>query len=332
MKSDMHENESSLVPLHYSPYISLINEILQKKSLFSIPSKHVLQIAAADIAQQVAQEFRKREGTSHELPALFAYTLGTRAATVHLDSEQAVNEMGKAVETLRKTISTQLAETIEASTLPTGAPQEYVEGLPFPIESVQGKVPTGLHYPFLDAQKLNKRRIHLQSRNTRSAASLTRYRGHKLTIVLEGIEDFENDLIAGFLTLLQGQGATPDEIAEVQPFLEQSQQDPISELARLKKLIKEETLGKIKVAVCWWFWDEVVKAMEQDPAASADKQAGMKEMRRQLRMLDRFRHVLQDPSWADTDFQVSYAGEELICVPSLRVLRDTMYFPLAQKQ
>ncbi len=129
MKSDMNESISSLVFLEYPPYIKLMHEIVQQQqSLFTIVSKQVLQVATAQVAQQVVQQVNVRKKTRKELPPLFPYTLGTRAATVHLDGEQAVNEMIKAVETLRTTIRTQLASAITQSTLPVGTPDAYIQG------------------------------------------------------------------------------------------------------------------------------------------------------------------------------------------------------------
>src|SRR5439155_2428234 len=100
-------------------------------------------------------------------------------------------------------------------------------------------VPQGLYYPFLTPQMFTKRRVHVHSRTSRPADSSLRYRGHKLSITLERTGSFEDDLIDGFSLLLQGQGAAPHEIAEVRSVLEQSKSDPNSELARLKKLVKE---------------------------------------------------------------------------------------------
>ncbi len=312
MKSDMHESVSSLVTVNYSPYIKLLQEIVQRSPLFTV-SQQVLQIASADVAFQIAQQVTAREGTRKALPAMFSYTLGTSMATVHLDGEQTLSDLGKQIEALRELIKTKLIDAITSSTLPLGIPDEYIGKLPLRLTALHNLVPRGLHYPFLTPQMFTKRRVHVHSRDSRPADSSIRYRGHKLSITLERTSTFEDDLIDGFCLLLQGQGATPSEIAEVRAVLQQSKQDSTSELARLKKLVKEETLGKIKGEACWRFWNEVVEAMARSyprlPSVSSDEQEGLAEMRRQLRMLTRFRHVLQNPAWSDTDFQVTYVDE-----------------------
>jgi len=312
MKSDMYESASSLAIVNYAPYLKLLNEIVQHAPLFTV-SRQALQIASANVAFQVAQEAKAREGTRQALPALFPYTLGTRMATVHLEGEQALNEMGKQVEGARELIKTKLAQAITSATLPFGNAEGYIRELPVPLRNLHRSIPHGLHYPFLDPQKLSKRRVHIHAHDSRPAASSIRYRGHKLSITLEQTASFEDNLIDGFCLLLQGQGATPNEVAEVRAVLQQSKQDPSSELARLKKLVKEETLGKIKGEACWRFWAEVVEAMARThprlPSVSPDEQAGLSEMRRQLHLLMRFRQMLADPAWADTDFQVTYEDE-----------------------
>jgi hypothetical protein len=312
MKSDMHESVSSLAPVNYSPYIKLLQEIVQHSPLFTVSQK-VLQVEAANVAFQTAQQMKAREGTRKALSPLFSFTLGTRMATVHLDGERTLSDVGKQVEVLRELIKTQLDDAIRSSTLPLGKPEDYIGRLPFPLKALHRSTPQGLHYPFLTAQAFTKRRVHIHSQASHPADSSIRYRGHKLSIILERTGTFEDDLIDGFCLLLQGQGATPDEIAEVRAVLEQGKQDPASELARLKKLAKEETLGKIKGEACWRFWNEVVEAMTRSyprfPSVSPDEQEGLAEMRRQLRMLTRFRQVLQNPAWSDTDFQVSYMDE-----------------------
>src|SRR5579884_1927028 len=111
MKSDMYESASSLVPVNYVPYLKLLQEVVQGASLFTV-SKGMLHISSADAAFQVVEQMKVREGTRRELPALFPYTLGTRMATVHLDGEQALNEMGKQIEALRDLIKTKLNDAV----------------------------------------------------------------------------------------------------------------------------------------------------------------------------------------------------------------------------
>jgi hypothetical protein len=323
MKSEMHESESSLAPVDYEPYLKLLQEVVEKfASLFTF-SPLALQIQSANLALQVANEFKKREGTRKALPPLFPYSLGTRMATIHLAGEQehSLNKFGKHIEAIRDLLLKKYSEVYEASSLTQSTLEEFFQSLMFPLArldceqpkkaGIPGK-PDKLHYPFSAKQKLSKRRVHVHTHATRPDKSTIRYRGHKLSIKLSQTGHFDDDLIEGFCQLAQAPqfGATPAEVVEMRTSLQQGKQDPTSELARLKKLVREETLGKLKEEAGWRFWSAVLDDMEQVqrrlPATSDRERKGLEEMRRQLRMLTRFRTMLHDPQYGDTDFDVRY--------------------------
>ena len=71
MKSEMHESASSLAPVDYEPYLKLLQEVVEQSSSPFLFSPRALQIQSADLAFQVANEFKKREGTRKELAPLF---------------------------------------------------------------------------------------------------------------------------------------------------------------------------------------------------------------------------------------------------------------------
>ena len=123
---------------------------------------------------------------------------------------------------------------------------------------------------------------------------------------------FKDNLIDGFCLLLQAEGASQGEIAEVRAVLQQGRDDPGSELERLQKLVKEETLEKSRERLAGGFgarssmiWRALMLVFIYFP----DETAGLTELRRQLRILTRFRQMLIDPSKGTTDFQGSYADE-----------------------
>lgn len=323
MKSEMHESASSLTPIDYEPYLKLLQEVVEQSSSSFTFSPQALQIQSADLAFQVAQEFKKREGTRKELAPLFPSSLRTRMATIHLagEQEQSLNKFGKHVEAIRDLLLKKCSEAYVSSTLTQGTLEEFFQSLAFSLAvldceqpkkpGIPGK-PHKLHYPFSAKQQLSKRRVHVHTHATRPAKSTIRYRGHKLSIKLSQTGHFDDDLIEGFCQLAQAPrfGATQAEVREMRTSLQQSKQDPTSELARLKKLVREETLGKLKGEAGWRFWPAVLDDMEQVhrrlPATSDQERNGLAEMRRQLHMLDRFRAMLQNPQYADPDFDVRY--------------------------
>jgi hypothetical protein len=314
MKSDMKESDSPLVFVHYRPYLQLALEVLQKQPLFTITPKE-LTIAIAKIALQTTQEVHQRKNSRQAVPPLYSYTIGTRLATIHLDSEQELHELGKLIMALRDEMKNQLITTVTSSTLRLGTPNEYIQNLSTPLTQFQAKnAPFGLSYPFQDPQNLKKRRIHIRSKATRPSAATIRYRGHKLTITLEGIGDFTEDLIDGFCNLLQAMPSiTSQDLAEVRKVLLDRKDDPASELAKLRKLIKEETLGKIKVDASWYFLIHLCEVMEKYHQHLAtvppQENAGLQELRRQLQMFARFRLFLKETKLPETAYQVRYAGE-----------------------
>ncbi|HZT34682.1 MAG TPA: hypothetical protein VFA15_02090, partial [Nitrososphaera sp.] len=276
MKSEMHESASSLAPVNYEPYLKLLQEVVEQSSSPFTFSPRALQIQSADLAFQIANEFKKREGTRKELTPLFLYSLGTRMATIHLagDQEQSLNKLGKHIEAIRDLLLKKYSEVYAASPLTQGALEEFFQSLTFPLAEldceqpkkpgIPGK-PDKLHYPFSAKQQLSKRRVHVHTHATRPEKSTVRYRGHKLSIRLSQTGQFDDDLIEGFCQLAQAPkfGATPAEVTEMRTSLLQSKQDPTSELARLKKLVREETLGKLKGEAGWRFWSAVLDDMEQ---------------------------------------------------------------------
>jgi len=322
MKNDMYEGASSLTPINYEPYLKVVQDVVaQNPSLFLV-SAGMLQIQSADVALQVAQEIKKREGTRKELPPLFPCTFGTRMVTVHLagEQEQSLNRLGKQIEAIRDLLCKKYAEAYTAASLPQATLDAFFASLAFPLATVDcgqpgkrgvpGK-PHALHYPFSETQHLSKRRVHLHTQATRPEKSTVRYRGYKLSIKLSQTGHFEDDLIEGFCQLAQTPAfaATPADVREMRTCLQQSKDDPGSELARLRKLVREETLGKLKGEAGWRFWAAVldeIEELQRSVTPSEQERQGLAHMRKQLRMLERFRAILYDPQCPDTAFEVRY--------------------------
>lgn len=328
MQNEMGENITPLVAVDYTPHLRLLLEALNNQPVFEI-QPNALTLRVADIASAVvglASE-RKNARRSKPLAAPFAYTIGTTTATVYHEDEQAVHSFGRLIEQLRAVLLTKANDALASSMLTSTSLSEYVIGLTTHMQQLSSEKPAGLHYPFAQPQTLQKRRMHLRSQKTRPTNSTAiRYRGHKLTITLENATSFDDDIIEALCTVLQERSASDEEIAETRAVLTRRKDDPTSEIARLKKLAKEESLGRLKMEAGLRFLRHLTTEMSTYQQAGTTPQRereGLGELQRFLHMLERFRAFLDDPSRGDSDYQVSYA-DHIFNIRSLFARSDSL--------
>jgi len=273
MQNEMGENTTSLVAVDYTPHLRLLLEALNNQPVFEI-QPNALTIRVDDITSVVVRlaSERKNAPRSKPLAAPFAYTIGTTTATVHHEDEQAIHSFGRLIEQLRAVLLTKANDALAASTLTSTSLSEYIIGLTTQMQQLSSEKPAGLHYPFVQPQTLQKRRMHLRSQKTRPNASAIRYRGHKLTITLENATSFDEDIIEALCTVLQERSASDEEIAETRAVLTRRKDDPTSEIARLKKLAKEESLGRLKMEASLRFLRQLTTEMSTYQQSTATNQ------------------------------------------------------------
>lgn len=311
MRNEMIESGTPLATVDYLPHLNLLLDVLKQQDIFAFQPR-ALTIKAAEVATLVARRpFEpKKNGRLAPFPVPFAYSIGTKMATVNLEDEQALFTFGRRIEEIRALLLTQMQKTFDASALGVTSLQEYLVGLARPLQKFTAEKIEGLRYPFEKELGLSKRRMHLRSYNTRPAASEVRYRGHKLTISLENATSFPDDLIQALCTVMEEENLSEEEILEGRAVLKRSVADPTSEISRLQQLAEEEALGRMKmeasIRFLTHFCNEMAAFQQSQRAPLEEHREGLAELQRQLRMLGRFRAFLNDPGVQDSAYQIGY--------------------------
>lgn len=223
MRNEMIESGTPLVPVDYIPHLNLLLDALKQQEIFEFQPR-ALTINVAKIAAQVAHTPYERKNSSKQTSLVppFAYSMGTKMATVNLEDEQALSTFGKRIEEIRALLLEQANKALSSSTLGSTPLQEYLVGLALPLRKFTALQPDGLRYPFGQEQKLSKRRMHLRSHSTRPTVREIRYRGHKLTISLERATQFADDIIQALCTVMTEQDFSEEEVVETRAVLRRS--------------------------------------------------------------------------------------------------------------
>ena len=223
----LSEDNNSLSRLDYDPVLANILRHIQENKLFDwAENEQQIILQAHQIAQKVAIE-------NIEYPLFAEY--GTRSATINL-TEQSERSFAQKIQQIYKVISNQLSET------QLKLPSLVREQSTLRLEKQPNQL--GFSYHFPGYPHLVQKRLSLQSSNKGSDAAL---KLHLLTVTVKNINSFTNELKQSISNLYANE-FPPDaqEQEDIQQELENQYKKPDSSFYKLRNLVFEETVGKLK--------------------------------------------------------------------------------------
>lgn len=299
--STLEEGEGNLAPVHYEALVNAIIKALATSPkatlrIQSTPESTSLRCDIDLIAEDVAKQFAK----SNRFP--FENKGGTQSASVYLPTTMERQAFSKQIESLAVALLTQLNAQLEAQpdkqTL-----AHVVERLLTPMESFSGQRIEGLSYPLKNSYPLEKRRLHLQP--VKKATSDPWLKGHIVTIRVENITTFRQQISQGIDTWLEQEGCEQIDREAVSETLAMMAENPGSPLRKLQASVVREAFARIQreAKVCYLAY--LYNGMKQWKKQNReDARNLLRVLIKRLRLIDAFIHQPK----SDAYFQVSYQG------------------------
>ncbi|HVB20553.1 MAG TPA: hypothetical protein VNG51_01225 [Ktedonobacteraceae bacterium] len=257
---------------------AIMHNLKKTERLFSIRDESVtfdIDKLADAVAQQLA--------SSNRYP--FENRDGTTQAAIHMPTTAQKEEFSEQFERL---ILQELRTSFERAlhTLPGKNPesrsiQTYVTRLPksiatFSTPRLSDKTKTGLKYELDKENPFEKQRLHIQPKQS---GNEPRLKGHKLTIQVQDIQNFDRQLINGICNYLKTQGADEEEIEEAKETLQLMANKEDSSFSMLRKIFIRESLARVQRSARVSYLVYLYKAMSARRISDPKKQTGLNLLR-----------------------------------------------------
>jgi ribosomal protein S20 len=160
-------------------------------------------------------------------------------------------------------------------------------------------------YPFLPHQGLQKQRLSFNSEN---AANKELLKVHKLTITVQNTRNFNRHLQQGLEHYINEQfsSASAGEKEDIEYILEDLEKETNSDFYRLRDIVNQETLGKLKKQAQINYLEFLHENINIGISAGyAEGAIYLQDLIRRLKLIEEY---INDTTKADGDYLVNYAG------------------------
>lgn len=299
MKNSLEERDDTLATVDYTALLKDILAVVKTQASAFQAEKTCLRLDLDAIALAVAHKAKAMNPP-------FTNIFGTTHATVNFEDLKVNHTFNKQIEDVRGLVRSHLEKTIEKMQQGLSL-EDYVASLIAEATAFQGDTPDHFNYPFNEIKLLSKRRLHLRSQKA-GGADDARLKGHKLTIVVKGLRDFESELIDGLCNKMEEVcNCTPKVLEVTREVLKRRLDDSSSELSILRRVLHKESLGRLQKEAKVRYLEFLLAGMEQWKNKEEEAQ-GLNYLRtlvRRLRLLEAF---INDETKDDAEYQVSYSG------------------------
>lgn len=298
--SNLREDGNDLVKLNYSDFLGKVLEVLNSdtsQQLFKVSEdRKRLLMNVDELAYQVSQ-------LSINYPLLdIRKSYGTKCASINFIegtektfSEQLHLIQAKIKELLENSLTRKNGQSISI--------QEYIETIATPLDELKGNVTNNgisFNYPF-DQQytDLQKQRLTLP-KDPQDTNPLLRL--HKLSITVKQPTSFLSELRNSLENYIEMkfEDEKDDLIDDILKPLFENQEKEDNDIYRLKKLMREEALGKIKKAASIKYLEFLYEQVKNDQDA-----VYLKDLIRRLKLIEPY---INDETKSDEYYEVYYQG------------------------
>ncbi|MGI9061694.1 MAG: hypothetical protein ACR2H5_24330 [Ktedonobacteraceae bacterium] len=262
----------NLSVVDYRNIFEAITRILKSdERLFTIQDTSVT-FDVDKLADAVAHQF----AASNHYP--FENKDGTSLATIHMatiSQKEAFSEQFERliVQELRASFENALLQQKpEYSSIPA-----FIRRLPKPITTfstprLSNETKSGLKYELDKEHPFEKQRLHIQPKHS---GNEPRLKGHKLTIQVQDIKNFDQQLMDGICSYLKTQAVDEDDIDDAKETLQLMAQKEDSSFAMLRAVFIRESLARIQRSAKVSYLTYLYKAMKARRITDPKKQAGI---------------------------------------------------------
>ncbi|MDJ0582655.1 hypothetical protein [Crocosphaera sp.] len=293
--SNLREDGNDLVKLNYSDFLGKVLEVLNSdtsQQLFKISEDNKRLLMNVDeLAYQVSQ-------LSINDPFI-SQPFGTKCASINFieGTEKTFSEQLHLIQAkVKELLKNELKQDISI--------ENYLEKIAVPLENLKGKVNDNISFNYPFDQKytnLQKQRLTLP-KDEQNILPLLRL--HKLSITVKQPTRFLNELRSSLKNYVEihFEEEKEDLIEDILEPLFENQDKDNNDIYKLKKLMKEESLGKIKKAASIKYLEFLYDQVKNDQDA-----VYLKDLIRRLKLLEAY---INDESKPDDYYKVFYQGVE----------------------
>ncbi len=303
MKNSLDERDDNFASVDYSSLFKSISSIVKSQAIaFQVKKQDeqvCLQLDLDAIALAVA-------GRAKQDNPPFTNLYGTTFATVNFENLLVVKDFNKHIDTIKGLVLNHLEQAF-GKALQGSSLEDFVKPLLGNATSFHSDAANRLHYPFNEKKILSKRRLHLRPVKAGSSDDV-RLKGHKLTITVKNIREFEGELVEGLCNKLEEVcDCSSQKIIVARDVLKRRLNDSASELRVLSRVLRKESLGRLHKEAKIRYLEFLRTGMEQWQEQDGKKEDGLRVLRiliHRLRLLEAF---INDETKDDAEYQVSYS-------------------------
>ncbi|GAX42019.1 hypothetical protein NIES4075_30170 [Tolypothrix sp. NIES-4075] len=292
--NSIQPGSDDLIYVDYTDLLSKILHCLRGQKVFRISDdNNRLRIDIDSIAAQVAnQQVENPLGVSAN---------SAKAATVNFSpgfKENFPSQIQQIRDCLKQILESELGDSTSI--------EQFVGNLVTDLQNFQGdKASLDLTYPFLPHQGLQKQRLSFDEKKSRNQELL---KVHKLTITVQNTRDFNRQLQQGLEHYINEQfaGASAGEKEDIEYILEDLEKETNSDFYRLRDIVNQETLGKLKKQAQINYLEFLNENINiGTSAAYAEGAIYLQDLIRRLKLIEEY---INNTTKADGDYLVNYAG------------------------
>ena len=302
-KTGLTEIDTNLAPVDYAPLLKEILSVVKKQSsLFEVDALH-LKVNIDALTGEVVRNLA-RSDFKGMLP--FTFTKGTLFSTAVFADSETFKELGTLIERIQEQLQHHLDAALTAKIAGTST-ASYVKSLLREAASFNaGNVDT-LDYPFTTPVSLSKQHLHFRPKAV--SGSDDRLRGHKLTITVQNINGFDEELVRGLCTTLETlcEDCTQPQVDAVYNVLNRRMNDRNSSLRRLKTVVWKESLGRLQKEAKIRYLEYIEQTIRRSSEKQDDGLLSLRNLTQRLRKLEDFLFE-RESQRGDGYYQVNYGG------------------------
>ena len=281
-RNSIKEVDLNLSPVDYKPLIREILTLLKKRvDLFTL-NTNSLEVAIDTLALEIVQKLAPTKFQGY-IP--FVSSKNLTFSTAMFEDGEKLNEFGDDVNRIKDLLKDHLVKSLAQQRSNTTL-ASYLESFLRDISDFHSDTLDGLKYPLNNPLVLTRKHIHLRNK----AAAGDRLRGHRLTITVKNLKQFDNELIEGLRNILEESSATCSQVQldNVTQVLRRRITDKSSSLGRLKDVLWNESLGRLHKEASLVYLDYMVEMMKNNGIKDEEGLRLLRVLGKRLRMLDAF--------------------------------------------
>jgi hypothetical protein len=296
----------NLSTVDYQDKLEAIARTLKKTDKLLTLKPHSITFDIDKLADKVAEQF----ATSNRYP--FENKDGTIYASIHMPTTDKKEAFSRQLERLIiQELRNYFQQALLQASLEQRSIEQYATNLlkpisEFSVSNFSSRTATDLKYTLGRQISFEKQRLHLRPRQSDTQPWL---QGHKLTIQVNDIQAFDQQLIEGICNFLRLRQVEDDEIEDARETLQIMAKKEDSPFSQLRSIVVKESLARIQRTARIQYLEYLYSAMKARKVTNKEKLDGLRLLKSLILRLRCIGDYIQRED--DGHYQVAYQGSRV---------------------